>query len=343
MREQQRDLYAAIDLHSNNNYLAIIDGEDHRVFERRLKNEISAVITALAPFKERVVAIAVESTFNWYWLVDGLEDAGYRMRLVNTAAVRQYEGLKHSDDRHDAFWLAHLMRLGILPTGHIHPREHRALRDLLRKRMRLVQQRTANILSIQNLQQRNEGVRMTTNQIKAQTAETIAGSVSDPNRAMALRTTQSIILALDEQICQIESEVLRQVRPDPIWKLLKTVWGIGPILATTIRLETGELGRFAQVGDFVSYCRCVKSERTSNGKKKGEGNTKNGNRYLSWAFIEAANFAIRDYQLANRDYHRKASKTNVIVARKALAHKLARASFFVMRDQTCFVPERLFG
>ena len=340
---QEKELYAAIDLHSNNNYLAIIDGEDHRVFERRLKNEISAVIEALAPFKERVVAIAVESTFNWYWLVDGLQDAGYEVRLVNTSAVRQYEGLKHSDDRHDAFWLAHLMRLGILPTGHIHPREHRALRDLLRKRMRLVQQRTANILSVQNLQQRNEGVRMTTNQIKAQTAETIAGSVSDPNRAMALRSTQSIILALDEQICQIEREVLRQVRPDPIWNLLKTVWGIGPILATTIRLETGDLGRFAEVGDFVSYCRCVKSEHTSNGKKKGEGNTKNGNRYLAWAFIEAANFAIRDYHVANRYYHRKASKTNVIVGRKALAHKLARASFFVMRDQTQFVPERLFG
>ncbi len=302
-----------------------------------------AVIEALAPFKERVVAIAVESTFNWYWLVDGLQDAGYEVRLVNTSAVRQYEGLKHSDDRHDAFWLAHLMRLGILPTGHIHPREHRALRDLLRKRMRLVQQRTANILSVQNLQQRNEGVRMTTNQIKAQTAETIAGSVSDPNRAMALRSTQSIILALDEQICQIEREVLRQVRPDPIWNLLKTVWGIGPILATTIRLETGDLGRFAEVGNFVSYCRCVKSEHTSNGKKKGEGNTKNGNRYLAWAFIEAANFAIRDYHVANRYYHRKASKTNVIVGRKALAHKLARASFFVMRDQTQFVPERLFG
>lgn len=340
---QDKDLYAAIDLHSNNNFLAIINRADHRVFERRLKNEMSAVLGALAAFGDRITAVAVESTFNWYWLVDGLEAAGYQVRLVNTAAVRQYEGLKHSDDRHDAFWLAHLMRLGILPTGHIHPPEHRALRDLLRKRMRLIQQRTANILSIQNLQQRNEGVRMTTEQIKAQTVETIAGSESNPNRAMALRSTQSIILALDEQIDQIEREVLRQVRPDAIWKLLKTVWGVGPILATTIRLETGALDRFAQVGDYVSYCRCVKSERTSNGKKKGEGNTKNGNQYLAWAFIEAANFAIRSYAVAKRYYQRKASKTHPVLARKALAHKLARASFFVMREGTRFVPERLFG
>ena len=339
---QEKDLYSAIDLHSNNNFLAIIDEKDHRLCEKRLKNEMSAVVAALAPFKDRIHAIAVESTFNWYWLVDGLQDAGYEVRLVNTSAVRQYEGLKYTNDRHDAFWLAHLMRLGILPTGHIHPREHRALRDLVRKRMRLVQQRTANILSMQNLQQRNEGVRMSTDQIKAHTVETIADSESDPNRAMALRTTQAIILALDEQIAQIEHAVLRQVRPDPTWKLLKTVWGIGPILATTIRLEAGDLARFAEVGDFVSYCRCVKSERTSNGKKKGEGNTKNGNQYLAWAFIEAANFAIQHYDVARRYYQRKASKTNTILARKALAHKLARASFFVMHDRTHFVPERLF-
>jgi len=339
----EKNLYAAIDLHSDNNFLAVIDDKDHRLCEKRLKNEISVVMAALSPFKDRIHAIAVESTFNWYWLVDGLQDAGYVVQLVNTSAVRQYEGLKHSDDRHDAYWLAHLMRLGILPTGHIHPREHRALRDLLRKRMRLVQQRTANILSVQNLQQRNEGARMTTNQIKAQTAKTIAKSVSDPNRAMALRSTQSIILALNEQIAQIERAVLKQVRPDPTWKLLKTVWGIGPILATTIWLEAGHLDRFDDVGNFVSYCRCVKAERTSNGKKKGEGNTRNGNQYLSWAFIEAANFAIRGYDVARRYYQRKASKTNVILARKALAHKLARASFFVMREKKPFVPERLFG
>ena len=340
---QEKDLYCATDLHSNNNYLAIIDRSGHRVFEKRLKNDMSAVLSALAPFKERITAVAVESTFNWYWLVDGLEDAGYAVRLVNTSAVQQYQGLKYSDDRHDAFWLAHLMQLGILPTGHIHPREHRALRDLVRKRMLLVQQRTANILSIQNLQQRNEGVRMTTSEIKAQTVKTIADSVSDPNRAMALRSTQAIILALEEQIRQIEHAVMPQVRPDPTWTLLNTVWGIGPILATTIRLESGDLSRFGEVGNYVSYCRCVKSERTSNGKKKGEGNVKNGNPYLAWAFIEAAAFAIRNYDVANRYYHRKANKTNTILARKALAHKLARASFFVMRDQTPFVPQRLFG
>lgn len=340
---EARDLYAAIDLHSNNNYLVVINGEDRRLVERKLKNEIGAVTEALAPFRERITAVAVESTYNWYWLVDGLDDAGYTPCLVNTAAVKQYEGLKFTDDRYDAFWLAHLMRLGILPTAHIHPRQSRALRDLVRKRMQLVQQRTRNILSVQSLQQRNLGVRMSTSQIKRASSESIAASESDPNRAMALRTTQAIIVALNEEIAKVERAVLRQLRPDPVWKLLRTIWGIGPILATTIRLETGELARFGEVGDYVSYCRCVKAERRSNGKKKAENNRKNGNKYLAWAFVEAAQFVLRGYPQASRWFDRKAAKTNSIVARKALAHKLARASFYVMRDRQPFDPTRLFG
>ncbi len=104
--------------------------------------------------------MAVESTFNWYWLVDGLREHKFPAILVNTAAIQQYSGLKHSDDQYDAWWLAHMTRLGILPTGHIYPREQRAVRDLLRKRASLVQQRSANILSAQNLEQRNRGTKI---------------------------------------------------------------------------------------------------------------------------------------------------------------------------------------
>ena len=110
-------LYCGIDLHSNNHVLTVIDEADRRVYERRLPNDLVVTKAALEPYRAELVAVAVESTFNWYWLVDGLMEAGYAVRLVNTAAVRQYDGLKHSDDEHDAFWLAHLMRLGILPTG----------------------------------------------------------------------------------------------------------------------------------------------------------------------------------------------------------------------------------
>ena len=124
---------------------------------------------------------------------------------------------------------------------------------------------------------------------------------------------------------------------------MKAFPGIGDILGLTIMLEVGDISRFPKVGNYSSYCRCVKSEKLSNGKKKGANNRKNGNRYLSWAYVEAANFAIRFCPKAQRFYQRKMAKTNGIVAIKALSNKLDRASYYVMRDQVAYDPNKLFG
>lgn len=126
----------------------MIDENDKIVYRKRLLCQLSIILDVLRPYQPMLVGIAIESTFNWYWLVDGLEQQNYSVHLVNTAAVKQYEGLKHGDDNSDALWLAHLLRLGILPTGYIYPKEKRAVRDLARKRSQLVQQRTTHVLSI---------------------------------------------------------------------------------------------------------------------------------------------------------------------------------------------------
>src|SRR5512133_629696 len=307
-------LYAGIDLHSNNSFLTILDGSDRVVYERRLANRLPELVAALEPYRERIVGVAVESTFNWYWLVDGLEDAGHEVRLVNTSAVQQYSGLKYADDRHDARWLAHLMRLGILPVRYVMPRQHRALRDLLRKRLRLVQQRTANILSLQNLKQRNEGVHLTVNDVRSLDVEALTRNEPNPHRAMALSRTLEVIMAVGEQFAKLERAILDEVKTNEAWERLKTMWGVGKILAMTIHLETGPIDRFASPGDYASYCRCVRTQRISNGKSKGSGNAKCGNRYLAWAWVEAANFAIRSYPQAKRFYEYKAAKTNTILA-----------------------------
>ena len=133
-------LYGGIDLHSNNSVLVLIDEQDKVVYEKQLDNKLELMLNELKTYQKQVVGLAVESTYNWYWLVDGLMEAGYSLHLVNTAAVKQYDGLKYTDDRHDAKHLAHLLRLGILPQGYIYPKAQRAVRDLLRKRMQLVQQ-----------------------------------------------------------------------------------------------------------------------------------------------------------------------------------------------------------
>lgn len=334
--------YCGIDLHSNNHVVTVIDEQDHRVYEKRLPNDLATTLRALEPYRKELEAIAVESTFNWYWLVDGLMEAGYAVRLVNVAAVKQYEGLKHTDDRYDAFWLAHLMRLGILPTGYIYPRVQRGVRDLARQRMRLVQHCTAHVLSIQNQVWRSTAVRLKSRTIQGLDSG-VWPEISDEHIKLSIDSGREAINALRKQIDRLEKAIFESVKLTPEYNELLSVNGIGPILAMTIMLEVGDIHRFESVGQFASYCRCVDSERRSNGKKKGEANRKNGNPYLAWAFMEAAHFAVRFMPGAKRFYERKSHQRNKIVAIKALAHKIARASYFVLRDHVPFTAARLFA
>jgi transposase len=239
--------------------------------------------------------------------------------------------------------LAHLLRLGILPTGTILPPEHRAIRDLARKRMQLVRSRTSHILAIENLLARQQAVKITSNTIKRLTAEDVNRMGLPEEVGLAVQSNLAVILTLSAQIDLLEKRLQERVGERADYALLASVPGIGRILATIILLETGPIERFAAVGNFASYARCVDSQHTSNGKKKGEGNTKNGNKYLSWAFVEAANFALRFCPEAKRFYERKKAKTNPIVAIKALAHKLARACFHILKERKPFAVTRCFA
>jgi transposase len=341
--ETEMKLYGAIDLHSNNNVTVLSDEQDHVVYEKRLPNDLSLIAQQLAAYRESLQGIVVESTYNWYWLVDGLMDEGHKIHLANTAAIQQYEGLKYTDDKYDARWLAHLLRLGVLPQGHIYPKQHRPVRDLLRKRGQMVRQRTANLLSIQNLFSRNTGGSMSANRVKRLDSKEIDGLVPNTELALAIKANLAMLQCADGQIDLLEKAVLDRVKLKPEFELLKTAPGIGLILALTIMLETGDITRFPTVGDYASYCRCVGSKKISNGKKKGSGNTKNGNKYLSWAFIEAANFAVRFSAKIKSFYQSKKSKTNGIVAIKAVAHKLCRACYYIMKDQVAFDMTKAFA
>jgi transposase len=337
-------LYSAIDLHSNNSVLVILDEDDRVLYERRLPNELPVILEQLEPHRENIQAIAVESTYNWYWLVDGLMEAGYDVKLVNTAAVKVYEGLKYTGDEHDARHLAHLLRLGVLPTGHIHPKEDRAVRDLLRKRGQLVRYRTMQILSIQVMVSRNSGKGISTDAVRKLDDKEI-GQLCGGNGvlALAIKSNLAVLRCLDEQISGLEEVVLKQAKLKPEFKKLLTVDGIWNILGMTIMYEAGSMERFEKVGHFASYARCVGSSRWSNGKKKGEGNRKNGNKYLAWAFIEAAHYAVRYNERIRSFYQRKKDKTNKIVAAKAVAHKLARACYHVLKEQKPFDETRAFA
>jgi transposase len=129
--------YGAIDLHSNNNTIGIINDRRKGLYKRIMPNELVDIKRVLNPFRAELKGMVVESTYNWYWPVKGLREAGYQVHLAHTTASQQYSGLRHTDDGSDAWWLADLLRLGLLNEGHICPAQQRAVRDLLRRRGRL--------------------------------------------------------------------------------------------------------------------------------------------------------------------------------------------------------------
>ena len=334
------ELYAGLDLHSRNTYIGIMDDAFNRVFKKRVPNDLDQILHTLKPFKKRLKGFVVESTYNWYWLVDGLMDAGYgTAHLANPAAIKQYEGLKYSDDQHDAFFLANLLILGILPEGYIYPKQHRPVRDLARKRMFLVRHKTANILSLQSLIQRCCAVKISTSDIRKMNAEALERWLNEEYLLFSAQTSLDTINFLKQKIKSIEKAIINRVKLKKGFRQLLTIPGIGNILAMTIMLEVGDIRRFPKVGNFASYCRCVPSKRLSDGKSKGCGNRKNGNRYLSWALTEAAQIGRRHNQQFRRYYNRKVAQANTSLATKALGNKLARICYYIMRDQVPFREE----
>ena len=336
-------LYTGFDLHSTNSYLGIIDEYGKRIWKKKLRNDPNLISTMLRRFKKDIIGVVVESTYNWYWLVDLLTDEGYDVHLANPSRIQQYSGLKHGDDEHDAFWLAEMLRLKILPEGYIYPKEQRPLRDLLRKRGHLVRLRTSLILSLQNILARNLGTKINSNHMKALKTDHVAPLLAaNDDLSLAGKVSKDAIDSLSRQINAIEKAVEKKLPLRKPYNLLLSMPGVGRILALTIMMETGPIERFSKVGNYVSYCRKVPAARFSNEKKKGTGNRKNGNKYLSWAYAEAAEFARRLDPESRAYYDRKCRRTNAPIAYNALANKLSRAAYYIMRDRVLFMHERMF-
>lgn len=336
-------LYGAIDLHSNNNYAMVSDGKDEVICEKRLPNNLEKVDRFFSKHKEGLSEIVIESTYNGYWLMDGLQEKGYRVKLANPAAMQQYSGLKHSDDANDAAWLNHLNRLGILPEGYIYPKEERSLRDILRKRSIFVQKRTSLINSLKHQCLTWKAVDVSRDMIEKLETEEITKIFEDPFLAQSANSFLEVIRCLTKQIEEIEKSIAQKLKEDPRVSRLRILKGIGPILSWTIRLEIGELDRFNHVKDYVSYCGLVQSLRKSNGKIKGKGNVKNRNVYLRWAYGEAVIASLKNPEI--RSYHdRLAKKKGPIKAKAIMAAKMARVSFIMMKDPDFrYDQSRLFG
>ena len=340
----KKSLYCGIDLHSSNAVYVIIDSSDKVLLKKRLPNDLSKILATLKPFQKQLVTVVVESTYNWYWLVDGLMEAGYPVKLANPAAIDQYDGIKQTNDLTDAAFLAHLAMLNILPTGYIYPKEDRPVRDLLRRRTLLVRHRTAIKLSLQNMFMRQAALNLNWRGIRKLSTKQCSDALNDKDYLLFVTKEQiELIEQLNAHIKQFEKKVLERGELKPEYEYLLTIPGVGVILGLTIMLETGDIGRFPHVGNFTSYCRCVRANKISNGKSKGKNNGKNGNPHLAWAFVEVVHHVIRVCPQAKQFYDRKKSKRNGALATKALAAKWSKAAYYVMKRHEAFDLKRVFG
>ncbi len=219
-------LFCGIDLHSNNCLVAVSDDADKVLYSQRLPNNLATICAVLSPYRQELFGVVVESTYNWYWLVDGLMTAGYSLHLANTTAIKQYDGLKHRSDESDARHLAHVLRLGLLPEGHIMPQPVRAVRDLARKCMQLVQQRTTQIVSVETCLAQQTGGRISGNDIKQLTDGAVDEMSLEPFTALGVKANLAVLQTLQKQIDHVEKVLAAHCRGNPKYKLLTGVAGI---------------------------------------------------------------------------------------------------------------------
>jgi transposase len=312
------------------------------VAERRLGNDVRNYLRFLEPYREELVAIGVESTYNWYWLVDSLNESSYKMRLMNPSKASNFKELKYTNDRHDAAWIAKMLALGIMPEGYIMPPEERSLRDLLRRRSFMVSKRGSFLKSMQNVIARSAGRQVSSDELLKWDADMIRASLTDPLVADSVLLLVPVVRTLTAQIHALERIAMQEGKLREEFAVLQTVRGIGNVLALTIMCETGDIGRFRSAGNYVSYCRWAPTDRVSNNKSKGKGNKKNGNKYLSWAYSEAGHYARIHDPIVRRYYQRVVKRSHPMVAKAKVAAKLARGCFYVLRDQVPFDSQRAF-
>src|SRR5213593_396434 len=225
-----KKVMAGIDLHSNNLVIGLMDMDGKRVAHQKVECRLSEVVRFLAPYKKRLEQVAVESTYNWYWLVDGLQALRYPVVLANPAGMEQYSGIKHADDTNDAFFLAELSRLNILPTGYIYDAHLRPMRDLLRRRLMLVHHRTALMLSFKSLYARTTGQQMSLGRLKEMEVKEAQQLYAHPANQLIAGMQIKHMDQLTESIEKIEKAVLDSARELPCYAKLTTLPGIGRIL-----------------------------------------------------------------------------------------------------------------
>jgi transposase len=338
--------YAGIDLSARDSHLCVLDENLSIHLQQKSANDLTHIASLLEPFKPHL-KIVVESTFNWYWLVDGLQQLGFDLCLAHTLGLSFITKAKVKTDRRDAFSLAKLLRAGLIPKAYMYPASTRPIRDLLRHRLRVVQMRSHEYGSLRQLLLRQGVVSTSRNQIKLADETDLLNWFTHPLVRMNAAQAIERIDLLSSQIQELEQQILLLTRNNEDYKRLLKIAGVGKILALTILYEIGEITRFNSLRQFSSYCRLVPGVAQSGAVTRRGRSSKQGNHYLKSAFNQAAVAAVRCYPVIRRCYERHLQRhrggARKLVAYNIIAHKLAQAVYHVLRDGADYKEELLFG
>lgn len=338
--------YCGIDLSARDSHLCVLDESLSIHLQQKVANDLPRISYLLQPFKP-LLQIVVESTFNWYWLVDGLQHLGFDLCLAHTLGLSLITKAKVKTDRRDAFTLAKLLRAGVIPKAYIYPVETRPVRDLLRRRLQLVQLRAQEYGSLRQLLLREGILTSSRNEIKHSDDDDLHKWFSHPLIVLNASLQIERIELLTAQISQLEQAILELTRQNADYKRLQDIPGVGRLLALTILYEVGEVSRFSNVRQFSSYCRLVPGVAQSGAVTRRGRASKQGNAYLKSAFSQAAVVAVRSYPRIRSCYERQLQRhrgsARKLVAYGVIAHKLAQAAYHLLKNETQYREELLFG
>lgn len=336
--------YCGIDLGAKRSQICVIDQDQRVLLNRKVPNDLTAIHRLIRPFGRPPTV--VESTFNWYWIVDGLQERRVPVTLAHSLKLAAISTAKVKTDKRDALSLAQLLRADMIPESYIYPAEDRPLRDLLRQRWNMVALRADEYRRMRGLLYRNGIFDVGANDIRLMDEEAFNELVEHPLIQRQAQFAIQRVALLSEQIKAVERDILTQVKDRPGFKNLQTIPGIGPILALTILLEIGDISRFPKSRQFASYCRVAPGcANSGDSQRRGRGN-KQGNAYLKWALTQAASYArrfdptFRDYFASVQAKHTGAA--GVIITHCIVAHRLANAVWHVLKDGQPFDKEKLF-
>ena len=337
----QHQHYCGVDLHARSMYVCILDRESHTVLHRNLCTDPDTFLKAVQPFAGDLV-VGAECMFTWYWLADLCRDEGIPFVLGHALYMKAIHGAKAKNDRIDSAKIAALLKGGIFPMAYVYPREWRATRDLLRRRLHFVRRRGELLTHIQNTYHQynitspSAKIRYRSNRVG------VADVFPDPGARKNVAVDLAVIDRLDRAIHDLESFLMRQakVHDGDNFHRLQSVPGVGKILGMTFLYEIHDIGRFPRVQDFSSYARLVKCSHESGGKRSGSGGAKIGNPHLRWAFGEAVLLMLRGNEEVKKKRQRLERKHGKGKSLTILAHKLGRAVYFMLKRKQVFQMER---